>query len=143
MLLLLLLSVCLSSHSLALAELEIFSNRNQNQSEMAIALSEISRGLQTTKTITLLNYDARESMAINEIIMEIHRRQLETCVFNDTRNFFRFIEANLRGSLEVTALIFGAPEKIIDEVRTSKGNWQHLDIFNFSTRFTLEISRIA
>lgn len=91
-------------------------NTQNISSEMAIALSEISQGLQTTKTITLFNSDNRKSIAFNEFIMEIHRRQLETCIFNETRDFFGFIEANLKGSLEITALIFHNPDRLIEEV---------------------------
>lgn len=97
------------------AQLEVSAN-NQNISEMAIALSEIAQGLQTTKTITILNPDNRKSSAFNEFIMEIHRLQLETYIFNETREFFKFIEANLKGSVEVTALIFHNPDELIEEV---------------------------
>ncbi|KAG5678929.1 hypothetical protein PVAND_008550 [Polypedilum vanderplanki] len=83
---------------------------------MAIALSEICQGLQTTKTITLLNSNNRNSIAFNELFMEIHRRQLETCIFNDTLNFFKFIEMRLKGSLDITALIFDNPDKFIEEI---------------------------
>jgi hypothetical protein len=113
---LLILIVILFGASAVQAEVDLPLG-NQNLSEMAIALSEISQGLQTTKTITLLNCDNRKSVAFNEFIMEIHRRQLETCIFNETRDFFRFIEANLKGSLEITALIFHHPELLIQEVQ--------------------------
>ncbi|KAG5678940.1 hypothetical protein PVAND_008559 [Polypedilum vanderplanki] len=83
---------------------------------MAIALSEICQGLQTIKTITLLNSNNRNSIAFNEFIMEIHRRQLETCIFNDTLDFFKFIEMRLKGSLDITALIFDNPDKFIKEI---------------------------
>lgn len=91
--------------------------QKKNVSEMASALSEISRGIATAKTITLLNADNRKSSAFNEFIMEIHRLQLETCIFNETEKFFNFVEENLKGSVEVTLLIFQSPEKLIDEVK--------------------------
>ena len=93
------------------------SSQKRNSSEMAIALAEISRGIATTKTITLLNTDNRKSSAFNEFIMEIHRLELETCIFNDREKFFHFVEGNLKGSLEVTALIFHDPSELIEEVR--------------------------
>lgn len=93
------------------------TNLKRNSSEMAIALAEISRGIDTTKTITLLNTDNRRSSAFNEFIMEIHRLKLETCIFNDREKFFHFVEGNLKGSLEVTALIFHDPNELIDEVK--------------------------
>jgi hypothetical protein len=92
-------------------------NQKKNMSEMAIALSEISRGIATAKTITLLNADNRKSSAFNEFIMEIHRLQLETCIFNETEKFFNFVEENLKGSIEVTAMIFHSPDELIDEVK--------------------------
>lgn len=98
----------------------IFSiNQKKNMSEMAIALSEISRGIEAAKTITLLNVDNRKSSAFDEFIMEIHRLQLETCIFNETEKFFSFVEENLKGSIEVTVLIFHDPEELIDEVKLS------------------------
>lgn len=93
------------------------SNQKRNSSEMAIALAEISRGIATTKTITLLNTDNHQSSAFNEFIMEIHGLKLETCIFNDREKFFHFVEGNLKGSLEVTALIFHDPNELIDEVK--------------------------
>lgn len=83
---------------------------------MVIALSEISRSIATTKTVTLLNASKRKSSAFNEFIMEIHRLQLETCIFNDRRKFFNFIDKNLKASLEVTSLIFHNPRDLIEEV---------------------------
>lgn len=109
----------------------------RNSSEMAIALAEISRGIATTKTITLLNTDNRRSSAFNEFIMEIHRLKLETCTFNDREKFFHFVESNLKGSLEVTALIFHDPNELIDEVKSMTFSSR----FNFVIfhRFTVEI----
>jgi hypothetical protein len=89
----------------------------QNVSEMAIGLSEIIKAT-TDKTITILNAHKEKSTAFNELIMEIHRLQLQTCIFNRTDKFFKFIETNLRGSLEVTALIFHNPQELIQEVRS-------------------------
>lgn len=41
---------------------------------------------------------------------------MQTCIFNDTEKFFNFVELNLKGSLEVTCLIFSNPKDIIVEV---------------------------
>ncbi|XP_070490058.1 ionotropic receptor 40a-like [Chironomus tepperi] len=81
-----------------------------------IAFSEISQGLQASQTITILNSENRKSSAFNELIMEIHRLQLQTCIFNDTERFFRFVEENLKGSVEVTALIFHNPGSLIQKI---------------------------
>ena len=98
------------------AELQITTN--QSLSELAIAFSEISQGLKTTtETITILNSENRKSSAFNELIMEIHRLKLQTCIFNETEMFFKFIEENLKGSVEVTALIFHKPDLLIQKVR--------------------------
>lgn len=130
--------------SLSIASVEEFempiaaaSNQKRNSSEMVIALSEISRGIATTKTITLLNTDNRKSSAFNEFIMEIHRLKLETCIFNDSEKFFHFVEENLKGSLEVTALIFHDPNELIDEVKNL--NISCGFYFVIFHRFTLEI----
>lgn len=48
--------------------------------------------------------------------MEIHRLQLQTCIFNEPKLFFEFVEANLKGSVAVTALIFHHPKKLIPKV---------------------------
>lgn len=89
----------------------------RNMSEMATALSEIFRAIATARTVTLLNVDNRKSSAFNEFIMEIHRLQLETCIFNETQKFFNFVERNLKGSIEVTVLIFHTPDDLIHEVK--------------------------
>lgn len=102
-------------------EIPIMSlSQKKNMSEMAIALSEISHGIATAKTITLLNADKRKSSAFDEFIMEIHRLQLETCIFNETEKFFNFVEENLKGSIEVTVMIFHSPDELIDEVKLSR-----------------------
>lgn len=90
----------------------------QNLSEMAVAMSEILQGLKTTKTITILNVSNRKSNKFNELVMEIHRLELQTCIFNHTEKFFQFIDANLKGSSEVTTVIFQNPEELIHKVRT-------------------------
>lgn len=86
------------------------------------ALSEISRGLKAS-TITILNVDNNKSTQFNEFIMEIHRFSLQTCIFNDTRKFFKFIDTNLKGSVEVTAIIFHNPEDLIPQVRFAIKFW--------------------
>jgi hypothetical protein len=97
--------------------LEIEIPVNLNLSEMAIALSELTQGLRTTtKAITLLNANNRKQTAFSEFIMEIHRLQLQTCIFNDIEKFFKVIDANLKRSLEVTAIIFHNPDDFIQEV---------------------------
>ena len=106
--------VCLLLCCSASADVQITSN--QNLSELAIAFSEISQGLQASQTITILNSENRKSSAFNELIMEIHRLQLQTCIFNDTERFFRFVKENLKGSVEVTALIFHKPDSLIQKV---------------------------
>jgi hypothetical protein len=115
-------AILLSTFSISIASKEFeleFSVQKKNLSEMAIALSEILRGIATTRTITLFNAHNRKSNEFNEFIMEIHRLQLETCIFNETKKFFNFIAANLKGSLEVTSLIFHNPEDLIREVKLS------------------------
>lgn len=77
------------------------------------ALSEISRGFKTSGTITILNFNQNKSTEFNELLMEIHRLRLQTCIFDQTKNFFNFIKSNLAGSLEVTALVFHNPESFI------------------------------
>lgn len=80
------------------------------------ALSEISRGL-ASGTTTILNVgDSKSSSEFSEFLMEIHRLRLQTCIFNETEQFFKFIESNLKGSLEVTALIFHNPAELIPQV---------------------------
>lgn len=91
---------------------------NQSLSELAIAFSEISQGIKTTQTVTILNSENRKSSSFNELIMEIHRFQIQTCIFNETETFFKFIEQNLKASLEVSALIFHKPDLLIQKVRT-------------------------
>ena len=85
----------------------------------AAGLSEISRGLQTSKTIIILNSNNKRSSKINEFIQNIHQFNMQTCIFNDTEKFFNFVELNLKGSLEVTCLIFFNPKDIIVEVSLS------------------------
>ena len=109
-----LLIVCLLCSSSVSADVQIASN--QNLSELAIAFSEISQGLKASQTITILNSENRKSSASDELIMEIHRLQLQTCIFNETERFFQFIEENLKGSVEVTALIFHKPGSLIQKV---------------------------
>lgn len=48
--------------------------------------------------------------------MEIHRHHLQTFVFNDTLAYFKFVEHNLKGSLDVTSLIFDNPHRMITQV---------------------------
>lgn len=109
-------------------EISAFSiSEKKNISEMAIALSEIARGIATAKTITLLNVDNRKSSAFNEFIMEIHRLQLETCIFNETKKFFNFVEENLKGSIEVIVMIFHSPDELIDEVNCVKLKGKNLN----------------
>ncbi|CAG9799965.1 unnamed protein product [Chironomus riparius] len=105
--------VCLLCCSVS-ADVQITSN--QNLSELAIAFSEISQGLQASQTITILNSENRKSSAFNELIMEIHRLQLQTCIFNDTERFFGYVKKNLKGSVEVTALIFHKPDYLIQKI---------------------------
>lgn len=100
---------------------------NKNISEMAIALSNIARGIVTAKTITLLNVDNRKTIAFNEFIMEIHRLELETCIFNESEKFFNFVEENLKGSIEVTVMIFHSPDELIDEVNCVKLKGKNLN----------------
>lgn len=84
------------------------------------ALSEISRGLGAASgPITILNTDNYISLEFTELIIEIHRLGLQTCIFNKTTVFFRFVEANLKGSLEVNALIFHNPQDLIPKVSFS------------------------
>lgn len=81
------------------------------------ALSEISRGLGVSEPITILTIDNTKSTEFDEFVMEIHRLGLQTCIFNDSSRFFAFIEANLKGSLEVTSLIFHNPDDLIPQVK--------------------------
>lgn len=80
------------------------------------ALSEIFYGLKASGTIAILKTGDKNSTEFNELILEIHRRPLKTCIFNDVRSFFKFIEINLKGSLEVSTLIFNDPRKFIPKV---------------------------
>lgn len=116
--------VCLLLCCSVSADVQITSN--QNLSELAIAFSEISQGLQASQTITILNSENRKSSAFNELIMEIHRLQLQTCIFNDTERFFRFVKENLKGSVEVTALIFHKPDSLIQKVKFASLNFDSL-----------------
>lgn len=96
-----------------------FHNFQSKIGNLAAGLSEISRGLQTSKTITILNSNNKRSSKINEFIQNIHQFNMQTCIFNDTEKFFNFVELNLKGSLEVTCLIFCNPKDIIVEVSLS------------------------
>lgn len=64
--------------------------------------------------------DASKSSQINEFIKKIHDTQndkiMKTCTFTETEDFYKFVEDNLKGSLEVTSLIFAYPDEIIKEV---------------------------
>jgi hypothetical protein len=71
--------------------------------------------MQTT-TITLLNLDRFEAVKINEFVQEVHKFNMKTCIFTDTEKFFDFVSDNLKGSLEVTSLIFAEPGSILEEV---------------------------
>lgn len=116
---------------------EIGIHENRNLSDMAIgedliafsssyvkkagifscaALSEISRALKASGTITILNIENKNSLEFNEFIMEIHRLRLQTCIFNESESFFKFIGSNLKGYVEVTALVFHNPNKLIPQV---------------------------
>lgn len=80
------------------------------------ALSEISRGL-TSGTMTILNVgNCKSSTEFSEFVTEIHRLRLQTRIFNNTKQFFKFIESNLKGSLEVTAIMFHNPVELIPQV---------------------------
>lgn len=116
------------------AKIELYNNRNL--SEMAIgmvencyclrvvksfhsvcaALSEISRGFRASGTLSILNIENKRSTNFSEFLMEIHRLQLQTCIFNQSKLFFEFVEANLKGSVAVTALIFHHPDELIPKV---------------------------
>ena len=80
------------------------------------ALSEIFRGLKMSRTVAILKTGYKNSTEFNEFILEIHRHPLKTCIFNEVRSFFKFIESNLKGSLEVAILIFNDPRKFIPKV---------------------------
>lgn len=110
-------SILISSSFSSFVSEEFQSSEVKNLSAMAIALAEISRSISTTKTITILNVDNRNPTEFNEFIMEIYRLELETCIFNESKKFFNFIENNLKGSLEVTAFIFHDPNELINEVK--------------------------
>ncbi|CAO1422930.1 unnamed protein product [Diamesa serratosioi] len=119
---------CILHCNFVSADIAITSIRNL--SKMAIGLSEISRGLQTSKTITILNFNNKRSSKINEFIQNIHQFNLQTCIFNDTEKFFNFVEFNLKGSLEVTCLIFSNPKDIIVEIH-EKNLAHRLSLFIF------------
>lgn len=68
-----------------------------------------------------MNRANNRSVEFNEFIKEIHRLRLQTCIFNESKHFFKFIESNLKGSVEVTALIFHNPDDLIPQVILHKG----------------------
>jgi hypothetical protein len=72
--------------------------------------------LKTSGTIAILKVEDTNSTEFNELILEVHRHPLKTCIFNKVRSFFKFIELNLKGSLEVATLIFNDPRKFIPKV---------------------------
>lgn len=69
-----------------------------------------------SRMVAILKTGYKNSTEFNEFILEIHRHPLKTCIFNEVRSLFKFIESNLKGSLEVAILIFNDPRKFIPKV---------------------------
>lgn len=63
-----------------------------------------------------MNLNKENSAKINEFIQQVHKLNLKTCVFDDTKLFYKFVDDNLKGSVEVTSLIFAEPFEILEEV---------------------------
>lgn len=80
------------------------------------ALSEISRGLQTSSALAVYKNGSELATEFDEYVMEIHRMSLQTCIFNDEAKFFQYVDRNLKGSQEVTALIFHDPLYLVPKV---------------------------
>lgn len=95
---------------------KINSYNNQISRFASTALSEISRGFEASGPITILNTAHFYSHEFTELLIEIHRFRLQTYIFNKTSSFFDFIDMNLKGSLEVKALVFENPHNFIPKV---------------------------
>jgi hypothetical protein len=84
------------------------------------ALTEVARSLERDATMGILKSQNETEADFNEFISELHKIPLQTCVFNNIKNFSNFVERQLNGSLQVTAFIFHEPNEILKKVKYPK-----------------------
>lgn len=68
------------------------------------------------KALVILVRNETKIDRLDKLTVMIHQHHIATCVYYDLEQYFRFIEDNLKKSLEITSLLFCHPEEMIQEI---------------------------
>ncbi|XP_049548067.1 ionotropic receptor 40a [Anopheles darlingi] len=90
-------------------------SERSNQSGMIRGISEMIN-LLAPKALVILVRNETKIDRLDKLTVMIHRHNIATCVYYDLEQYFRFIEDNLKKSLEITSLLFCHPEEMVQEI---------------------------
>jgi hypothetical protein len=80
-------------------------------------LTEIIKGHKVKSLVILVNNNTVKPGKINEFIKELHKENIQSCIFYDKDKYFNHVQTSLEGSMETTSIIFSTPANILDEIQ--------------------------